>query len=1027
MGISAPRVRYYLQGLGVISVFLLGLLSIIATGDGGGGNDGGPGTTPGKVTITGTVKGNAGLPEVTVSAGGETTTTDANGFYELPDVPVPGGDGLLVLTYEKTGYATFQRTLPVAAGETYSVVANLLQYHFNQTIDATQANDLTVLDPANTSGPALAQLSFPAGSLAASGNVTVDVAVGDPTTEDGRAIFPGDYMAASSAGGSADTPLESIAFTEITVTDADGNELTQLNEPATVTVRLPDALQTVYSAGDTIPWWSYDETSATWVREDADPATADLDDAQVIDLNNDGVLYAQAKVTHFTWWNVDKPMNQHACLCTTVVGGNGEPAQGARLLAEGVTYYGVSRPARTDADGRGCVTVKRSMNGATERIKLYVEGGGVSFYYDVTDAGEGDVALDEIFTPTTEGSTIYDTGQCVDLANNIERRFDGVIRGTVTYESTGAPAADFSILTDFGASAVTGADGTYSIDVPVGVPVSLFAVGLVGQTVTVADTTPVTVDFVIPNRAPVINSFTRSPSGGVNSGDTVTLNVSASDPDGDNISYAWSATAGSLDRTDATSVVWTAPATGSGTAEVTVVVSDALGAQTSRTATIVYTEVAQPGSRLSFVIKDQPRSDQPVSGVTVAVYNADDTTIAQTLTSDASGVVDFGDIGRSRATVTIAYVDGMGNRIIETYVGIPVGQNMVYYLDDGSDRDYLDIGTPVASVNVALSDVPQGAAFTMVSPLGSFLTGPGTITNVQVGSAHLQGDGNLSLLGQSFNQDSPPALIGYGYLLDQAVTEGANYALSLATAPTTLGWTTSPAGNLSVMQISGKRNGVEYDLTGMQAPQASSGTLPYASEFPVDYYRILATQYASQGNMQILVSDERFDTLAQTVQITMPDYAISGFGYTDTTRSYSWQIAGTTEKDVITLDIVVPDINFETMTEWTVVLPPDRTSWTLIDLPAPASTWVDTTDTSTLNDDESVSVCDVDVGSGMDDLWLYFVNGGSSDGIGYTRCAELPISFQVGLGSTATRATADGAGDAARVSKPRVLSRLRRR
>lgn len=502
-------------------VVLLSLFIVVASGCGGGGNNDNTGNvTPqqSQVTVAGVVSGSGGLIDVTVSSGGKSATTDVNGYYELADIPVPA-NGSVVLTYEKEGYATFQRSLPVADGETYAVAASLLQYHHNETMDAAQNNNLIIADPENVSGHSLAEISFPAGSVASSGNVTVEVAVGDPTTEAGRPTFPGDYMAASTLGGDVDTPLESVVFTEITVTDANGTELTQLNEPATVTVRLPDALQSQYSAGDTVPWWSYDEITATWVREDADPTTTPLDDARVIDLNGDGVLYARAKVLHFSWWNVDVPMDEHACLCVTVQDENGAPRAGAQLIAEGVSYNGMSRPARTDTNGRACVTVKRSTASITERIKLYSESGNLKFYYDVTNANEGDVDSNEIFTPTMQGSTIRNTGQCVDLANTIEQRFDGVVNGTVTKEGSGNPVAGFTILSNFGPTATTNDQGEYSIDVPVGVPVSLFAVGLVSKTVTVASAdTPVIVDFVVPNRVPVITQFTNVPEGVVTSG-----------------------------------------------------------------------------------------------------------------------------------------------------------------------------------------------------------------------------------------------------------------------------------------------------------------------------------------------------------------------------------------------------------------------------------------------------------------------------------------------------------------------------
>ncbi len=1002
MGNPTNIISKLFYGLLLAPVILLGLLSIVATGN-DNSNDGD--TTPqGRATVAGVVSGSGGLVDVTVSSGGKSAATDTNGFYELANIPIPAG-GSIVVTYEKDGYATFQRSLSVADGETYAVAASLLQYHYNESMDVAQKNDLIIADPNNITGPALAEISFPAGSVASSGNVTVEVAVGDPTTEAGRPTFPGDYMAASTLGGEVDTPLESVAFTEITVTDASGTELTQLNEPATVIMRLPDALQSQYSAGDTIPWWSYDETTATWVREDAEPATTELDDAEVVDLNSDGVLYARAKVTHFSWWNVDQPMNEHACLCVMVQDGNDAPVVGSQLVAEGVSYNGVSRPARTGEDGQACVTVKRSMGSVTERVKLYIESGGVKFYYDVTNAREGDVDSNEIFTPSTEGSTINNTGQCVDLANTIGQRFDGVVNGTVTKGGSGSPIADFTILSNFGPTATTNASGQYSMNVPVGAPISLFAVGLVSQDVTVGSAdTPATVNFVVPNQVPLITQFTRVPDGTVTSGQNVTLSVTATDPDGDGLSYVWSATVGNLNQTTGSSAVWTAPATGSGTAQITVTVSDADGGQASRTASIVFSEAAQTGERLSFVIKDGLRSDQPVEGVTVALYNTDNRTIKETKISDASGVVDFAAIGRSRATFTIVYED-MGDRYIDTFVNILVAENIVYYLDD-DEADYYNVDNPIAAVDLTLSKVPAGAAYTRFEPLQHLSVGGEALTDMPVGTVHLQNDGKLSLLALTYDDSSQTTLTDYGYLLDQTVTNGADYDVSLHRKPLNLGWTTSPASSLSGLMISGTRGGIVYNLSSDWLLQATSGSIPFANEFPVDYYQVDAWTGSS---VTALYSNTRHDTLAQSVQVSLPDYSMDSFDYVDATRTLSWEITGSTPRDVITLNMEGYG-STEQLTVWMVMLDENATDWLVIDLPAPANTWVDTT--NPISDFTFiVSVCDMDSVNSRDQLWQFFISGNSFDEVvqqfycgsrALSPVAE--IANVVGKASTSTRA-----------------------
>jgi hypothetical protein len=82
------------------------------------------------------------------------------------------------------------------------------------------------------------------------------------------------------------------------------------------------------------------------------------------------------------------------------------------------------------------------------------------------------------------------------------------------------------------------------------------------------------------NSAPVIDSLNIS-STKVIPGDVVNLAVAAHDPDtGDTLTYAWSATGGTLGSAMATQTTWTAPTT-EGTYDLTIVVQDNHGAKTS--------------------------------------------------------------------------------------------------------------------------------------------------------------------------------------------------------------------------------------------------------------------------------------------------------------------------------------------------------------------------------------------------------------------------------------------------------------
>jgi hypothetical protein len=95
------------------------------------------------------------------------------------------------------------------------------------------------------------------------------------------------------------------------------------------------------------------------------------------------------------------------------------------------------------------------------------------------------------------------------------------------------------------------------------------------------------------NKAPTITSLNPSDTS-VGRGESCTISCSASDPDGDTITYSWSATAGSISGTGS-SVTWTAPDT-TGNYSITVSVSDGEAAAVSESCNI---QVANSSPRIT--------------------------------------------------------------------------------------------------------------------------------------------------------------------------------------------------------------------------------------------------------------------------------------------------------------------------------------------------------------------------------------------------------------------------------------------
>lgn len=997
---------------------ILIVFGLSACGD-GDGNGRHISLTP-RVEVTGQVTGSGGLSGVTIFSGDVSTTSDINGFYQLEDAPVPPS-GRLIITYEKEGYATYQKSFIVGDRSSFYVTAKLAEYTFRGTnIDPTSPP--SVIEPTDPNEKTF-QIVLPADSLQGvpSGeNVTVNALTGDPTTPEGKDIFPGDFMAAEKDEEEPSIPLESLAFAEITISDDQGNEYTELdsNKPATLRIRVPDSLQLEYSENDEIEWWSYDENKGVWIQEDADPTTPDImDNAVVIEDPNTG-LYFEAKVAHFTWWNADRPLSQHACLCVSVVDEDQNPLPEVFVVAEGVTYNGRSMSSMTDTDGIGCVNVKKSIAGEVpESVKVWVELGDLDFVYTVTDPNEGDPNTGTIYVQTDQGSTLdgIDPNECLLLDNDIMVGFPGEITGTVRrFDANGPLVADFTIFANFEtldgkvATAMTDKEGEYILSsVPLNQEIKLYAPGLAIETVTIDDPNiSAVVDFILPNQAPIITSLDRSEAE-VLVNDQVTFTASANDPDGDdnNLQYSWQVDAGDPNSGDGKSLIWTAPGTSKGVT-VTVTVTDERGKSANKEISFIVVSAAGE-TWLKVTVLDDPNNPTPVSDVYVILHNEDNKTIQHDIKTGPNGVADFGTIGRLRATLTFLKNDP--NQDISTYVNIPVEDDIVYYFDNGDDDspDLFELtieqmqqpsgmGITCPSFQPEIGEIEvmftghTGFSYTMIQP------GFGTIYVEELYSAaspiceqFIQSDGKLSLLVQAGELEMDyPSLVKYGVLLDQNVVQYANntYTINLDMDPNILSWNaiiadTNQTALLASLQILGFRKGVPYVLgnfydTNAQSPGTmgqSSGTIKVSSAFPCDFYYV-SGGFFDYVNGMINVGIERHSSIPDPLIIPMPDYDIDA-NYNSLSQTFSWSISGQAKKDVLLLELEAEDPEWS----WQVFMDPNDqslTSWSIADLPS-AITWRDPNNpfdaTLIALDFKLDGQSDV---NGFDDVWSILVQEG---------------------------------------------------
>ncbi|MFW5740328.1 MAG: carboxypeptidase-like regulatory domain-containing protein, partial [Myxococcota bacterium] len=320
---------------------------------------------------------------------------------------------------------------------------------FDVTVEVDQGDTVVVRFRADGSAPAfrtvvagpkadveltvslakMAELSCSTGRCSIAGNllsveglpegVQGSAQIFNPVTQPDR--FPGGFEE------STGKLLISGVFSSVELTDENGDSLTQLSEPATLRMNVPvdtwNIMTDIEPGTDRIevPLYAFDEALGTWVRdgegylEDAEGATIPESDLPAIrDGSYAGTVVARGEVTHFSYWNVDWPVESHGCVGGRVLDADGNPAEGAVVSVRGTTYDGSSTPVTVGPDGRFCVNVMRSegpgedvdqdgVTGETQRVSARVTYGGKVF-----GGGEVDVMV--------EAATCGEGG-CTDLGD----------------------------------------------------------------------------------------------------------------------------------------------------------------------------------------------------------------------------------------------------------------------------------------------------------------------------------------------------------------------------------------------------------------------------------------------------------------------------------------------------------------------------------------------------------------------------------------------------------------------------------
>jgi hypothetical protein len=243
-----------------------------------------------RTTVTGIVldESNAALSGVTVTAYGQTTTTNQYGTFVLKNLNA--NKDRCVLEFSKTGF--FKRSHGfIAAGNTVNYVRIiLLSNTSSQNFSSSTGGTVSLTDGSSA--------EFQPNSFVTSdGNAytgTVNIAIKHLSPDDANFGFmiPGGDLLGKNLNDE-DVALITYGMLGVELTGSSGEPL-QLaaGSPATLTFSI--AASQLSSAPATIPLWYFDETTSLWKEE----GTA----------NKVGNNYV-GTVSHFSWWNCDVGAN----------------------------------------------------------------------------------------------------------------------------------------------------------------------------------------------------------------------------------------------------------------------------------------------------------------------------------------------------------------------------------------------------------------------------------------------------------------------------------------------------------------------------------------------------------------------------------------------------------------------------------------------------------------------------------------------------------------------------------------------
>lgn len=272
----------------------------------------------------------ASFSGVKVTTGDQTTTTDANGYYQFDRVKTVNGRA--VLKFEKQGFMTVVRSVPVQ--ENMRLDVTMKECEVTAAFPSSAVKTLT-LSTGNYSEKMIVDLPgdcyVTENGTAYSGSVTAEAVYLDPDDATFASQMPGDLSAVREDQSAAQ--LISYGMVAVDLKGAGGEKLNLApGQKATLSFPIPDRFKENPPA--TIPLWSFNEETGLWEEEGVATLT--------------GSFYI-GQVEHFSWHNLDSPALR-ATVKLTVKDSNGKPLVGVPVDIGGQRQYFTDQNGKLKCD-----------------------------------------------------------------------------------------------------------------------------------------------------------------------------------------------------------------------------------------------------------------------------------------------------------------------------------------------------------------------------------------------------------------------------------------------------------------------------------------------------------------------------------------------------------------------------------------------------------------------------------------------------------------------------------------------------